>query len=78
MNCAYIRLSEEDTSRVKLFSQSVINQMKLIKEYAKKNNIIIDKEYIDDGYSGINFSRPAFESMLKEIEQGHVKTIITI
>ena len=77
MNCAYIRLSEEDINKSKDFSESIINQTQLIEEYARKNNIHIDKKYIDEGYSGINFARPAFEKMLKEIEQHHIETIIT-
>lgn len=76
-NCAYIRLSDEDIKKSNDFSESVFNQVELIEEFAKNNNIRIDKKFIDDGYSGINFHRPAFESMLKEIEQGHIETIIT-
>ena len=76
-NCAYIRLSEEDVSKSKDFSDSILNQIELIEEYARKNNIHIDKKYIDEGYSGINFFRPAFEEMLNEIEQNNIKTIIT-
>ena len=77
MNCAYIRLSEEDLNKSKDFSESIINQIELIEEYARKNDIHIDKKYIDEGYSGINFVRPAFEKMLKEIEDNNIETIIT-
>ena len=76
-NCAYIRLSEEDVNKSKDFSDSILNQIELIEEYARKNNIHINKKYIDEGYSGINFCRPAFEEMLKEIEQNNIGTIIT-
>lgn len=65
MNCAYIRLSEEDINKSKDFSESIINQIELIEEYARRNNIHIDKKYIDEGYSGINFCRPAFEKNVK-------------
>ena len=74
-NCAYIRLSEEDEKNT--YSESILNQIALIEEYAKKNQIEIHKKYIDDGFSGINFSRPAFEEMLKEMEKGNIETIIT-
>ena len=77
LNCAYIRLSEEDVNKTNSFSESILNQIELIDEYARKNNIHIDKRYIDEGYSGINFCRPAFENMLKDIEQKKVETIIT-
>ena len=77
MNCAYIRLSEEDLNKSKDFSKSIINQIELIEEYARNNNIHIDKKYIDEGYSGINFARPAFKRMIKEIEKNNIETIIT-
>ena len=75
INCAYIRLSEEDDRNT--YSESILNQIALIEEYAKKNQIEIHKKYIDDGFSGINFSRPAFEEMLKEMEKGTIGTIVT-
>ena len=77
MNCAYIRLSKEDITKFKVFSESIINQIQLIEEYARENDIHIDKKYIDEGYSGINFARPSFEKMLKEIENNNIETIIT-
>ena len=75
INCAYIRLSEEDDKNI--YSESILNQIALIEEYAKKEQIEIHKKYIDDGFSGINFSRPAFEEMLKEMEKGNIETIVT-
>ena len=75
INCAYIRLSEEDDENI--YSESILNQIALIEEYAKKNQIEIHKKYIDDGFSGINFLRPAFEEMLKEMEKGAIGTIVT-
>ena len=76
-NCAYIRLSEEDINKSNEYSDSVINQIEMIEDYAKRNNIHIDKRFIDDGYSGINFCRPAFEKMIREIESNNIGTIIT-
>ena len=76
-NCAYIRLSEEDKNKSKNYSESILNQCELIDEYAKQNHIHINKKYIDDGYSGINFERPAFEQLVKDIEDNNIDTIIT-
>ena len=78
MNCAYIRLSEEDIVKSEnYYSTSILNQIELIETYAKKNNILINKKYIDDGYSGINFHRPAFEEMLEQIKKGNIDIVIT-
>ena len=37
---------------------------------------IKDSVYKDDGYSGINFNRPGFAAMVREIEAGNVSTVI--
>ena len=42
INCAYIRLSEEDDRNT--YSESILNQIALIEEYAKKNQIEIHKK----------------------------------
>lgn len=77
MNVAYGRLSEEDLEKKGEHSVSIYNQLSLIKEYAKRVDLPIDKEYIDDGYSGINFDRPGFEKMIEDIEAGKISTVIT-
>ena len=33
--------------------------------------------YIDDGYTGTNFNRPGFQRLLRDIERGKIKTVIT-
>ena len=74
---AYVRLSQEDIDKHNDFSESIYNQIGLIKSYAKSMGLIIDKEYIDDGYSGTNFNRPGFENLIDDIENGTVGVIIT-
>lgn len=70
----YMRLSKEDGRRESL---AIDSQRKLIAEYTKRNNIKVYKEYIDDGYSGTNFKRPAFKNMLDDIEKGLINMVIT-
>lgn len=33
-------------------------------------------EYVDDGYTGTNFNRPAFQKMIIDLKQGEIKTIV--
>ena len=74
---AYVRLSQEDLDKQNNFSESIYNQIDLIKSHAKIMGLKIDKEYIDDGYSGTNFNRPGFENLINDIEKGTVGLIIT-
>ena len=74
---AYVRLSQEDLNKSKDFSESIYNQLAFIKSYAKTMGLEIEKEYIDDGYSGMNFDRPGFEDLKNDIDKGIVGTIIT-
>lgn len=77
MTVSYSRLSEEDLEKMKDYSASIYNQLSLIKGYAKRMGLTIDKEYIDDGYSGINFDRPGFEELKSDVEKGKVGIVIT-
>ena len=70
----YIRLSRDDGN---IESDSVISQRSLLKQYVKENNYIVVDEYVDDGFSGTNFDRPAFKKMMKDIELGKINMIIT-
>lgn len=71
----YIRLSKEDGDKAE--SDSVISQKEILKEYLKLHS---DMEfydfYIDDGYSGTNFNRPAFLRMKDDIDSGKINCVI--
>ena len=72
---AYIRLSREDGDKAE--SDSIGNQKKLIQEYVKgKTDLFLYDLYIDDGFTGTNFHRPAFERMLADIEEKRVNCVI--
>lgn len=49
-----------------------------IEFYKKNNQIDFLDEYIDDGYSGSNQSRPRLQAMLKDIRSGKLNTIIVV
>lgn len=72
----YIRLSREDDDKL-LESESITNQKALLMQYAKENNIKVYDIYIDDGYSGTNFDRPAFKKLINDIELKKVNMVIT-
>lgn len=71
----YIRLSKEDESEGP--SQSVQNQESLLREFARQHCLQIFNVYIDDGWSGTNFDRPAFRRMIADIEARKVNMVIT-
>lgn len=35
------------------------------------------QEYVDDGFSGSNFERPAFQMMLEDIKKGKIDCVVT-
>ena len=70
----YIRLSRDDGN---IESDSVISQRSLLKQYVNENNYQVIEEYVDDGFSGTNFDRPAFKKMMKDIEIRKINMIIT-
>ena len=70
----YTRLSSDDD--LEGDSNSIKNQKLLLSEYAKENKFRNIRYYIDDGYSGSNFERPAFKRLLNDIENGEISTVI--
>jgi len=73
----YLRLSKEDLNQEE--SNSIANQRKLIYDYIQtklnipKSDIM---EFVDDGYSGANFERPAMKKMLEMIRQRGISCVI--
>ena len=70
----YERLSRDDELQGE--SNSILNQKKYLEDYARKSGFNNIKHFTDDGYSGTNFNRPGFQSMIAEIEAGHIATVI--
>lgn len=71
----YLRLSKDDDNDTNE-SNSINNQRELIKLYANKNDMDVVLEYVDDGYSGANFERPAFKNMIADLNEWKFNTII--
>ena len=73
---AYYRLSAKD-NRSKSESDSIANQRKLIHDYiAQHKNMRIVKETFDDGYTGTNYDRPGFCSVMEAIKSGEIDCVI--
>ena len=70
----YERLSRDDDLAGD--SNSIVNQKKMLEEYAEKNGFTNIKHFTDDGYTGGNFDRPAWKEMLEGVEDGSIGTII--
>ena len=72
---SYERLSREDGDRLE--SDSILNQQNLIEDYCVRHSeFVIVEHYADDGYTGTNFKRPAFQRMLADIEGGKIDCVI--
>lgn len=61
----YARLSKDDGDADKE-SNSIINQLQMLRYHSKENGFDIIDEYIDDGYSGTTFNRPDLNRMIEE------------
>lgn len=71
----YCRLSKDDGTNNE--SMSIGTQKTMLKEYAKRNGFLNIKFYVDDGYSGTNYDRPAFKQLIEDIRNGEISTLIT-
>ena len=54
----------------------VENQRLLIEEWGHQHQIPIMRYYIDNGFSGKRFDRPAFQKMLQDIEEGKIDCVV--
>ena len=70
----YERLSRDD--ELAGDSNSIVNQKKMLEDYAKSNGYTDLVHFTDDGYSGGNFDRPGWKEMLRQIEGGSIGAVI--
>jgi len=70
----YARLSREDGEDG--VSNSITNQLNMLRDYAERNEFKPFATIQDDGYSGTNFDRPGWQELLSRIENGEVSTLI--
>lgn len=73
--CIYARLSRDDGDKAE--SDSITNQKALIRDFLSGHpEIRVVSEKTDDGFSGVNFERPAFTQMMEEIRSGKVNCVV--
>lgn len=71
----YCRLSKDDEQTGE--SVSIETQKMMLEDFCNEHGFPIYKVYADDGYSGLNFNRPAFTRLLEDIDSGKVNLVIT-
>ena len=71
----YCRISLDDGGDNE--SMSISNQKLMLRDFAEKHGMFQYEYYVDDGYTGRNFNRPAFQRMIADIEAGKVGCVVT-
>ena len=72
----YCRLSRDDSTGASE-SMSIANQREMLVAYVMEKGWNVRECYIDDGFSGTNFERPAFKRMIRDAEAGRIDCIVT-
>ena len=70
----YLRLSREDGDRD--ISQSIETQREQLLRYAAEQGFPVAGIYADDGYTGTNFNRPAFQRLIGDVEAGKIDIVL--
>ena len=71
----YCRLSQDDGLEGE--SNSVQHQKNILQKFAEDHHFPNPCFYVDDGFSGGNFQRPAFQQMISDMENGEIGIIVT-
>ena len=72
---AYCRLSMEDGGHGR--EDTLETQMTLVKDFiAKHEELELAEAYVDNGFTGTNFERPAFRDMIEAVRQGKIRCIV--
>ena len=71
----YCRLSQDNG--IEGDSNSIQNQKAILQKFAEDHHFPSPCFYVDDGFSGGNFQRPAFQQMISDMENGEIGIIVT-
>ncbi len=74
----YLRLSDEDRNKVNKTdaSESIQNQLSMLREYCSERNWDIYDIYCDEDLSGADKNRPEFNRLLKDCEDGKIDVVL--
>jgi DNA invertase Pin-like site-specific DNA recombinase len=71
----YLRLSRDDGDKAE--SDSIHSQRDLLMDFISRHRSFrFKREYVDDGYSGTNYDRPAFSRMMEDAQKGVIDCIM--
>ena len=71
----YTRRSFDDNEEKE--SNTITNQKEMINNFvSKENNMTIVDYYVDDGYTGTDFDRPAFQEMMDDIRNKKIGFVL--
>ena len=68
----YVRLSVSKKEN----NHSIENQKLIIESWAEQQKTVISHFYVDNGFSGSNYERPAFQELVKDIKDGKVNCVV--
>ena len=68
----YVRLSVSNKEE----SYSIENQKFIIELWGDRHQTPISHYYVDDGFTGSSFERPAFKELTKDISDGKVGCVV--
>lgn len=71
----YCRLSREEGDTLE--SNSIQNQKSILTKFVIEKGWNIVNIYVDDGFTGLNFDRPAFNELIEDIKKGKITLVIT-
>ncbi len=69
-----MRLSRDDEKEGE--SLSIENQRVMLRAFVSDSGGVVVDEYVDDGYSGTNFDRPAVKRLLLDAQSGRIDTVV--
>lgn len=71
----YLRLSNDDGDNRE--SNSIASQRAIIQSFIDKHDdMVLQGEYLDDGYTGTNFERPGFKHLLEDSDAGIINCVV--